>query len=84
MFCGAPALAIECSIDTIRKVWINDHYVLVRPWPEDEACVELCTEPGPDSAGFFGKASIAFGTPEGLKTLAKALILAADEMEQRG
>jgi hypothetical protein len=65
VFCGAPKLAIESSIETIRRVWIDDHYVLVRPWSEDENYVELCTEPGPSSQDFFGRMSITFGTPEG-------------------
>lgn len=69
------------SIDVIRKVWINDGYVLVRPWPSDVDCIELCTEPGKHSEEWFGRMSITFGTPDGLRTLAKALNLAADEME---
>ena len=74
-------MSIESEIETIRKVWINDGYVLVRPWPDDADCVELCTEPGKQSEEWFGSLSITFGTPEGARCLAKALMLAADEME---
>lgn len=76
-------MAIESGIETIRKVWINDGYLLIRPWPEDTECFELCTEPGEQSEKWFGKTSIAFGTPEGLRCLAKALNMAANEMEER-
>lgn len=74
-------MRIESEIETIRKVWINEGYVVVRPWPDDPGCVELCTEPGKQSEDWFGKLSITFGTSEGARCLAKALILAADEME---
>ena len=74
-------MKIESEIETIRRVWINDGYVVVRPWPDDTGCVELCTEPGEQSQDWFGKLSITFGTPEGARCLAKALMLAADEME---
>jgi hypothetical protein len=74
-------MRIESEIETIRKVWINDGYLLVRPWPDDISCVELCTEPGEQSQGWWGTVSITFGTPEGVKCLAKALMLAADEMQ---
>jgi hypothetical protein len=74
----------EVSIETIRKVWIGDAYLLIRPWPENFACIEICTEPGNDSEGYFGKVSIAFSTPEGLRCLAAALELAALDMEKEG
>ena len=74
----------EVSIETIRKVWIEDVYLLVRPWPEDPDCIEICTEAGTDSEGYFGKVSIPFGTPEGLRCLASALELAALDMEKEG
>ena len=69
------------SIETYRKVWIHEGYLILRPWPEDTSCTELCTEPGPQSEKWFGKVSVAFGTPESLRTLAKALELAATDME---
>ena len=76
-------MAIESEIETIRKVWINEGYLLVRPWPDDTECTELCTEPGKHSEAWFGRVSVTFGTPEGLRCLAKALNLAANEMEER-
>jgi len=72
----------EVSVETIRKVWIEDVYLLVRPWPEDPDCIEICTEAGTDSEKYFGKVSIPFGTPEGLRCLAGALELAALDMER--
>lgn len=77
------AMGIESQIETIRKVWINDGYLLVRPWPDDIECVELCTEPGVQSQDWFGSLSVTFGTPEGLRCLARALLLAADDMDSR-
>jgi hypothetical protein len=74
----------EVSIETIRKVWIGDAYLLVRPWPEEPSCIEICTEYGADSERYFGKVSITFGTPEGLRCLASALELAAQDMEREG
>lgn len=76
-------MTIESSIETIRKIWINEGYLLLRPWPQDAECFELCTEGGEESEKWFGRVSIAFGTPEGLRCLAKALNMAADEMEDR-
>ena len=72
---------IEANIETYRKIWIGEGYFVVRPWPDDPCCVEVCTEPGKQSEGWFGTFSITFGTPEGLRTFAKALELAAADME---
>jgi hypothetical protein len=75
----------EVSVETIRKVWIGKGYLLVRPWPEDPGdCIEICTEFGADSEGYFGNVSICFRTPEGLRSLAGALELAAQDMEREG
>lgn len=72
---------MEASMETIRKIWLNEGYVLIRPWPDDTGCIELCTEPGKESEECFGRISLTFGTPEALRLLAKAFTLAADEME---
>lgn len=74
----------EVSVETIRKVWIGKGYLLVRPWPEDPGCIEICTEFGSNSEGYFGNVSITFGTPEGLRCLAGVLELAALDMEREG
>lgn len=74
----------EVFVVTIRKVWIGKGYLLVRPWPEDPGCIEICTELGNDSEGYFGNVSICFRTPEGLRCLAGALELAALDMEREG
>jgi hypothetical protein len=74
----------EVLIETVRKVWIEEGYLLVRPWPEDPSCIEICTEPGTDSEEYFGKVSITFVTPEGLRYFAGALELAALDMEKEG
>jgi len=75
-------LMSESLLETSYKVWINEGYVVVRPLPDDPSLVELGTEPGGDSEGWFGKFAVTFGTPLGLRTLAKALNLAADDMEK--
>jgi hypothetical protein len=75
---------MNSNIETIRKVWLEgDGYLLIRPWPDNPDCMELCTEPGKDSQEWFGKISIAFASAEQLKTLAEALLLAANEMETK-
>lgn len=74
----------KVSIETIRKVWIGQGYLLVRPWPEEPSCIEICTEFGSNSEGYFGSVSISFGTPEELRCVAAALELAALDMEKEG
>jgi hypothetical protein len=68
-------------IEIYRKVWLGDGYLLIRPYPDTPGCIELCSEPSKDSAGYFGKMCIAFSTPAALRTLAAALNAAAAEME---
>jgi hypothetical protein len=70
------------SIETTRKAWVDGYYLLLRPYPENKDCIELCTEPNENSDQYFGEVSIAFCTPESLRTLAKALELAARDMEE--
>jgi len=69
------------NVEVTYKVWINEGYLLIRPWPDDTDCMELCTEPSDQSEKWFGKVSIAFGTSEELRALAFALTRAADGME---
>ena len=69
------------NVEVVYKVWINDGYLLIRPWPDDIECMELCTEPGDQSEKWFGRVSIAFVKPEDLRALAFALNRAADGME---
>jgi hypothetical protein len=71
----------EASIETTRKVWIGEGYFIIRPWPDDHGCIELCTEPGDNSGAWFGTFSITIGTPEAARCIAKALELAAADME---
>ena len=71
----------EPMIEIYRKVWLHDGYLLIRPYPDAPGCIELCSEPGKDSEGYFGKLCIAFSTPAALRTLAMALNAAAAEME---
>ncbi len=72
----------DCFIETIRKVWIGkEGYLLLRRWPDCPAFVELCTENDCNSSEQFGHISITFGNADSLKTLAQALMIAADEME---
>ena len=71
----------EASIETIRKVWIDRGYFIIRPSPDAPDCIELCTEPGSDSEEWFGKFSITLSTPEAARCLAKALELTAADME---
>jgi hypothetical protein len=68
-------------IETYRRVWLGDGYLLIRPYPDAPDCMELCSEPGKDSEEWFGRLSIAFSTPAALRTLAAALNAAAAEME---
>jgi hypothetical protein len=75
---------MNSNIETTYKVWLEgDGYLLIRPWPDNLDYMELCTEPGDNSEGWFGKISIAFASAEQLKTLAEALLLAANEMETK-
>ena len=69
------------NVEVTYKVWIDDGYLIIRPLPDDAECFQLCTEPGPDSEGYFGKVDIAFVRPESLRALAFALTRAADGME---
>ena len=69
------------NVEVTYKVWINEGYLLIRQWPDDTDCMELCTEPGAQSELWFGKISVSFGTPEELRALAFALTRAADGME---
>jgi hypothetical protein len=71
----------EQMIEIYRKVWLGEGYILLRPYHDIPNCVELCTEPGVLSEGYFGKLCIAFSTPAALRTLASALNAAAAEME---
>ena len=72
------------NIDLIFKVFIfEDNYLLIRPWSENSCFYELCTDPGDNSEGWFGRVSIPFTEPEKMRTLAKALNLAADFMEKQ-
>ena len=72
---------MNSNIETIRKVWLGDGYLLIRPLPENPDCMELCTEPGIDSEEWFGKISITFATTEWINTLAVALLLAVKDMK---
>jgi hypothetical protein len=75
---------MNSNIETIRKVWLErDGYLLIRPLPDNPDCMELCTEPGKDSQEWFGRISITFASVEQIKTLAEALLLAANEMETK-
>jgi hypothetical protein len=74
---------MNSNIETILKVWIDKRYLLIRPNPEGIKGMELCTEPGEQSEDWFGEVSILFPTPKDLKTLAEALLLAANEMETK-
>jgi len=72
----------DCFIETIRKVWIKKQgYLLLRRWPVHPNFFELCTEDDCNSSEQFGHISITFGNADSLKTLAQALMIAADEME---
>ncbi len=71
---------MNSNIETIRK---GDRYLVIRPCPDNPDRMELCTEPGEDSEEWFGKISITFASVEQIKTLAKALLLAANEMETK-
>lgn len=74
---------MNSNIETTYKVWLGDGYLLIRPWPDNPDYMELCTEPGENSEGWLGKISIPFTSAEQLKTLAEALLLAANEMETK-
>lgn len=74
---------MRSNIETIRKIWIGEGFLLLRPWEQDDNCIELCTAEDENSEGFFKRVSILFGDRQSLRDLAKALLLAADEMEEQ-
>lgn len=77
------AMGAKSQIETIRKVWIEDGYLLVRSWPDGTQWAELYTEPDPWSQERLGAFSVNFSTPDQLRCLARALLLAADDMDSR-
>lgn len=70
-------------VEVIRKVFVAGGYMVVRPWPENDKFIELCTEVNDRSAGHFGQVSIAFDKADDLMTLAGVLIEAAKEVARR-
>lgn len=74
---------MSSNIETIRKIWIGEGFLLLRPSQEGDDCIQLCTVESEDSEKFFGKVSILFGDRQSLRDLAKALLLTADEMEEQ-
>lgn len=78
-------MSTNCEIQLFRKIFLDRQgYLILSPWPECTTYLELTTEPGEYSEGYFGKLSILFGTSDQLRTLAKALNDAADDMDADG
>lgn len=73
------------STDIIRRIFEESgrNYIEVGPWADDPGVLELRTEPGEYSEGYFGKISLTL-TADMAEELGRALLNAATEARQSG
>ena len=71
------------STDVIRRVFDEggEHFIEIGPWPDDHSQLELRTVPGPYSAEFWGRISLAL-TPALAAELGRALLAACAGLEE--
>ena len=71
------------SLETIRRIFSDEGFFEIGPWPDspDDTLV-LRTVPGEHSEKWFGEISLIL-SPEAARVTARALIAAADEIEQK-